>query len=226
MQKNPLLGISLAVVCVIVLASFTNVVSVQTVESSNPTAIKGDIDQKDLLFQTILDFMNNKEIQNIIQNSEIKGNFERFLQMSGAKLFLINPRMRFNNVSSSPHILTKRYLEYAYTMGVILSRTLDASKIHSLLEHFHVNTQGMQKEIAMVIEKNTKLNKEIGQLSDVQCDCENSNTIGWNFPGLCLLLYPIWYFSFIIWMIFHSEFFGALLTKVMDIGLTLHCFWS
>lgn len=193
MQKSPVIALSIAVACLIVLASFTNVIGVQTIKSSNYTSVKDEIDQKELLFQLILDLANNKEIQKIIQNSEMKGGLERSLQVPGVKLLLINLRMHFR-VLLPPPILTKKYLEYAYNMGVRLSKTLDESKIHSILKRFQVNSQGMHKEIAAVIEKNSELNKKIEQLSDAQCDCEKNTTRFWHFPVLCAILVVILWF--------------------------------
>ena len=125
----------------------TNVVGYQTVQSSNQKVIKDEVDQKELLFQTILDIANNKEIQRIILNSEMKqGGF-------------FNPGMRFSVIT--PHVLTKKYLNSAYYIGLILSRIFSASKMHSILERYRVSNQGIQNEITAVIEKDATLKGEI-----------------------------------------------------------------
>jgi len=63
MKKYPLIGISIAVAVFIIVASFTNVVGIQSIESSNNKITTDEVDQKDLLFQTIIDLSKNKEIQ-------------------------------------------------------------------------------------------------------------------------------------------------------------------
>jgi hypothetical protein len=176
MQKYPLIGISIIAVVLIVLGSLTNVMGYQTVQSSNQKVINTEVDQKELLFQTIVDLANNKEIQKIILNSEMirEGFFE--------------PGIRYSVFT--PQILTKKLLNNAYRIGVIFSKTFCPLKIHSVLAQNQVNNQWMRKEINAVIEKDVKLEGEITQLSNSKCDCENENTTRWSFPVLCLLLYP------------------------------------
>lgn len=53
MKRSPLIGISIAVACVIVLASFTNVVGVQTVESSDRNEATYEVDKKELHSESI-----------------------------------------------------------------------------------------------------------------------------------------------------------------------------
>ncbi|MCX6662460.1 MAG: hypothetical protein NTY91_07930 [Euryarchaeota archaeon] len=71
MDKKPLIGISICAMVLLVLGSLSNVVGYQSVQSSNRNVIKERINQKELLFQTILDIANNKEIQDTTINSEI-----------------------------------------------------------------------------------------------------------------------------------------------------------
>jgi hypothetical protein len=202
MNKYPLIGGSICAVVLIVLASYTNVVSVQTVELSNHKIIKDEINQKELLFQTILDIANNKEIHKIIQNSEMKGVLERSQLAFGSKLFLFNLRSYFSALLTQSPVLTKKYLDYTYRMGVILSRTLEASKIHSLLERYQVSNQGMQKELSTVVQKDAILKSEIAQLSSLSCDCENEKTTTWTFPVLCTILYILELFFLFLAVLF------------------------
>jgi hypothetical protein len=218
MKKYPLIGISVLAVILLVLGSLTNVVGYHAIQSSNQKVIKDEVDQKELLFQTILDIANNKEVQKIILNSELKR----------GGIFLLG--IRFSVIT--PNVLTKKELNSAYNIGMILTKTLSKSRIHSLLERFQVNNQGVQNDITTVIEKDTKLKGEITQLSNLKCDCGNENTI-WNFPVLCLLLTPIIMFLLIIqavaMLIFHVHNlpFIFFLTKIIgNIGLTLNCAWA
>ena len=83
MRKIPLISACIIVVILFVVGSLTNVVGYHMVQSSNQNSIRYDIDQKELLFQTILNLTNNKEIQSIIQKSEINGSPIRFQQLFG-----------------------------------------------------------------------------------------------------------------------------------------------
>jgi hypothetical protein len=211
MKKYPLIGISIIAVVLLVLVSLNNVVGYNTVQSSNQKVIKDEIDQKELLFQTILDIARDKEIQKIILISEMKIGTEGFFIRSIGFSML------------TPHVITKSYLNYAYIMGVILSRRLDASKIHSLLKLSQERHQGIPKEINAVIEKNAKLNGEITQLSNLKCDCENNTTTRWTFYILCMLLLPLAWFIAMVWALSHYIIFDNLIMIIGNIGVMLNC---
>jgi len=214
MKRSPLIGISIGVACVIFLATFTNVVGVQTVESSKYTFIKDEVDQKELLFQTIIDIANNNEVQNEFQKNKI---------VEGMK-----------QVSLSKPILTKYFLDKAYTIGVILSRMFTTSKIHFILESYEVSNKDIQKEIISIIERDNKLNSMVEKLSDEDCDCEEQGTTEWPFPVICGLLYPAailsWVMFYIPMLIFGPNwpgFIGAYFYMIMkNIGTTLNCNWA
>jgi len=208
MEKYPLIGVSIIAVVLLILGSFTNVIGYQTVQSSNQKLIQDEVNQKELLFQTIANIANNKEIQRIILKSQIsRGNF-------------LNPDVRFS-VFNTP-VLTKNQLKQMYLIGLILSKIISKSRVQSMIQQSQFNNLEMQKEIIAIIEKDATLNGEIKQLSDLKCDCENDNTISWNFPVLCALLFPL---------VIIAEFIDSftleslLLIILWNIGFILNCFW-
>jgi hypothetical protein len=207
MNKYPLIGVSICAVVLLVLGSLTNVVGYQTVQSSNQNIINDEVDQKELLFQTIVDIVNNKEIQKVILGSEIIG--KRFFDTG----------VRFS-VFNTP-VLTKNNLKHMYLIGLMLTKTISKSKIHSLLERYQVKNEGVQKEISAVIEKDAKLKGEITQLSTLSCDCENENTTKWGFPILCELLVLLW-FSLIA-ILYLGLFFPILFNIVESLMIRLDC---
>lgn len=209
MDKYPLIGVSIFAVVLLVLGSLTNVVGYQTVQSSNQEVIKDDVDQKELLLQTILDIANDGEIQKLLLNSEMRrGEF-------------FESGMSFS--VSTFHILTKKELNTAYHIGLILSKTLGISKIHSMFERYRVSNQGVQKELTAVIEKDAKLNAEMTQLSDLKCNCENDNTTRWSYPVLCTILFPLFYLSLLIGVVFQKEFYFIVI--IHELVLLLNCSW-
>jgi len=213
MKKYPLIGLSIVAVVVLILASLSNVVGFQTVQSSNQKVIKDEVDKKELLFQTIVNIANNKEIQQIILKSQ--PNKEGFF----------NQDLRFS-LFNTP-VLTKNQLKHMYVIGLMLSKVISKSKIHSMIEQYQVSHQGLQKEITAVIEKDATLNGEITQLSNLKCDCERENTTQWSFPILCIILYPFLIITFILWAASRfSSSFGYLLSVMLLIGSTLNCFWG
>ena len=180
MNKYPLIGGSICAVVLIVLASLTNVVGYQTIQSSNQKMITSEIDQKELLFQTIVDMSNNKEIQRVILGSELT-----------EKQFY-NHNMRFSAFTFP--VITDKFIKQIYTMGVLLFRTLSKSKIQSLINHHQVMNQEMQNELSVVIQKNPSLKGEFTQLSNLKCDCEQEKSFLWPFPVYCTILLILYNF--------------------------------
>jgi hypothetical protein len=216
MNKKPLIGVSICAVVLLILSSLTNVVGYQAVQSSNQKAIQDEVDQKELLFQSIVDIANNKEIQGIILKSQMT---KRIFSNSDVKLPAFN----------TP-ILTMKQIRQMYLVGLVLSKTISKSRMYSLIERYQVNNQWVQKEVTDVIEKDATLKVEITQLSNSKCDCENDNTIRlWSFPVLCGLLGLI--FTCIAWiymaffMIWGNapNFVQLLYEIILIIGKTLNC---
>jgi len=71
MDKKPLIGVSILAVVFLVLGSLSHVVGYQSIQTSQQNLIKEKINQRELLFQTIVDIANNKEIQRIILKSQM-----------------------------------------------------------------------------------------------------------------------------------------------------------
>jgi hypothetical protein len=163
------IGISTVSVILLVLTSLSNVVGYQTVQTSQQNLIKERISQRELLFQTICDIANNKEIQRIILESQIsRGIFP----------------------TSELPIVTKNQLKMMYFMGLILSKFVSKSKMQSIMVKYPFDNHKIQMEISAVIEMNLTLKGEITQLQQFNCDCGNENFLRWNFPLICgILLY-------------------------------------
>jgi hypothetical protein len=167
MDKKPLIGVSILAVVLLVLGSLSTVVGYQSVQTSQQNTIKERINQRELLFQTIVDIANNKEIQRIILKSQMnRGIFP----------------------TSEIPVLTKNQLRQMYFVGLILSKFISKSRMQSLVGKYQFNNQEMQKEISSVIEKDNTLNAELTQLENSECDCEKENTADWYFPVICSVL--------------------------------------
>ena len=209
MNKYHLIGISIIASGLLFLGSLSNVVGYKSVQSSNQNTITNKANKKELLFQTIVDIANNKEIQRIILKSYIirEGFFNSNLKFSG-----------FNTP-----ILKKNNLKQMYVIGLLLSKTFSKSRIHSMMEQYQLSNQGMQKEITDVIERDDILNGEMTQLSNSECDCENRNTTRLTFDVLCILLFPLFCIFFGYWVVFHS--FHILYLILNSIGSVLNCWW-
>jgi len=202
MDKYPLIGVSICAVVLLVLGSLTNVVGYQTVQTSNQSVIKERINQKELLFQTICDIANNKEIQRIILKS----------QMSRG----IFPTSEFP-------IVTKNQLKQMYFIGLMLSKFISKSRMQSMVQKYQLLNPNIQEGINGVIEKDVTLRNEITQLQNSECDCENENTDDWHYPVICLLSYPLAILILILYS--YTPFFKLLYVIMYLVGATLKCFW-
>jgi hypothetical protein len=207
MNKYPLIGVSILAVVLLVLGSLSNVVGYQTVQSSNQKIISEEINQKELLFQTIVDMANNKEIQSIILRSQM--NIEGFL----------NQDVRFS-LFNTP-VLTKNQLKYMYVVGLLLSKSISKSRMHSIIGKYQFDNQEMQKEISAVIEKDATLNGEITQLSNSKCDCENENATIWIFPVLCMTLAILGMISYVLAIL--TGYFLDLFAIIYYLMMKLNC---
>jgi hypothetical protein len=216
MKKKCLaVGISTVSVILLILTSSSNVVGYQTVQSSNQNVIKEKINQKELLFQTICDIANNKEIQRIILKS----------QMSRG----IFPTSEFP-------VVTKNQLKMMYFIGMILSKVISKSRIQSMIGMYQFNNQEMQKEINAYIEKDTTINLELTQLSRSDCVCDNHETAVWHFPVICTI-FGYLFFGVVGFILFIQVFLPERLVKIMGliiepilliitmIGVILNCLW-
>ncbi len=167
MGKLPLIGVSICAVVLLVLASLCNVVGYQTVQASQQNLVKERINQRELLFQTIVDISNNKGIQRIILKSQMK---------SG--IFLL----------SEIPVVTKQQIKQMYLVSLMFSKFISKSRIQSIVEMNQVSNQDIQKKMSAVLEKDATLKDEITQLQNSKCDCENENTTDWDSPIICGIL--------------------------------------
>jgi len=177
MDKNPLIVVNLCAVVLLVLASLGNVVGYQTVQSSNKSTIIERVNQRDLLFQTIVDISNNKEIQRILLKSQISRGIPPTLEIP---------------------IVTKQQLRRMYFIGLILSKFISKTRIQSMVHTYELITLERHQEINAVIEKNAVLKDEITQLVNSECGCEKSE---WGFPIICTTLLVMMGLVFIPWFI-------------------------
>jgi len=168
MDKKPLIGVSILAVVLLVLGSLSNVVGYQTVQTSQQNIIKERINQRELLFQTIVDIANNNEIQRIILKSQMsRGMFP---------------------ISDIP-LLTKNQLKQMYFFGLILSKVISRTRMQSMVQQYQLINPKIQQKIKDVIENDVTLNTEITLLSSSECDCENdSGLISDSYPIICNIL--------------------------------------
>jgi hypothetical protein len=205
LDKKPLIVKWLAVGIILLFVGVTiaPTINFNTVKASQQNVIKERMNQKELLFQTICDIANNKEIQRIILKS----------QMSRG----IFPTSEFP-------VVTKNQLKMMYFIGLILSKIISKSRIQLMIQQFQLQNPNTQKEMNAVIEKDVTLKREMTQLSNSDCDCENKNTALWHFPVICIGLYFLTWFFVVLWLygVSIAETIGE---SILQIAYNLNCFF-
>jgi hypothetical protein len=164
MNTKAIIGVSILAVILLVLGSQTNVVGYQTVQSST----KERLNDKDLLFQTICDIVNNQKIQGVTVGSH-QNKFQ-------------NPFPE-SQLTSIPTI-TKKQLNFLYHLGEALSKITSKSKIKSMTNHYFSLALPKNKLVS-VIKEDAVLAEEVHQLSALNCGCYY--TTG-DFEKLCDIL--------------------------------------
>jgi hypothetical protein len=215
-RKLLAIGISTISVILLILASLTNVIGYQTVQTTQQNVIKERINKKELLFQTIFDITNNKEIQRVILKSQMsRGIFP-------------NPDVKFS--------LTKNQLSQMYIIGLILSKFLSKSSMQSIVGKYQFDNQGIQKEISAVIEKDATIQGEITQLQNSECNCEKSineekESIidSTDYPMICEFLYNVYFAStrvynhpiigFLLWLTMFPFMLSMLMISIITFTL-------
>jgi hypothetical protein len=207
MKKFGIIGFSILAVSLLVLGSLNNVVGFQTVNTSQQNLIKERMKQKDLLFQTICDLANNKEVQKTILHSQ--GNFLTSFP---------NPEL-----ATLPTI-TKKQLNMMYCLGMVLSRMIGKTRMLSMVkEHPQMIVQTKDK-LDSIIGSNSELSKEMTQLSILNCpSCSDSKFI-WHFPLFCTILGMMTFWIELVWGLHGSGLLGYYIIGVLlVIAKLLHC---
>jgi len=207
MQKNIVKkGLVIAVIFLFVVISFQPVLAKDTISPEKKS------DTKELLLETIKDIANNKEVQRIILKSQIsRGLFP-------------NPDVKFP--------IIKNRLRLMFLIGLLLSKFISKSRMQSIVGKYQFNKQEIQKEISAIVENAVKLNAEITQLKNSDCNCEKKNFLDWwSFPIICGItlvmfvigmIFEIWYWLYGIVLFWYI---GEPFVRFYDVALKLECKW-
>jgi hypothetical protein len=197
--------LAIGIILLFVGVTIAPTINFNTVKASQQSIIRERINQRELLFQTIVDIANNKEIQRIILKS----------QMSRG----IFPPSEFP-------VVTKQQIRQMYFLGMILSKVISKSMIQSVVGRYQFNNQVMQNEISSVIEKNPILKGETTQLLNSKCDCTFDSYLKWSFPLICGILLILFVVFVLPYFLFNGPFSFYLSFFIVGIAQSLGCSWS
>jgi len=180
-------------------------INFNTVKASQQNVINERINQRELLFQTIVDIANNKEIQKIILKSQMsRGIFP----------------------TSEIPVITKQQIRQMYFLGLILSKVISKSRMQSMVQQYLLLNPITQEEISAVIEKDTTLNADVTQLQNSECDCNYNSNLKWSFPLICGILLILFAVFVLPYFWFNGPFSAYLSFFIVGIAQSLDCSWS
>jgi len=169
---------------------------------------KTGVDAKDYLFQTILDIVNDREVQSVVSKYH-SGMFHRDMQT---------------------RVLTMKQLNSMYLVGSIFSKRVDKLKVQSLFQNYKLNNQELLNEIGSIIENNVTLNMKMEQLEMLNCGCVANEPINGIFPPvICAILWMIGIIPFALWLVtvilthVGLEIMYLIWTTIVKIGQILNC---
>ena len=172
MKKNSVIGVSFAVVGLFVLASFTSVVGVQIVESSNQEVKNDEIDQKELLLEAIVEIANNPEVKELLEQVDYELFDSDYNYRSALfKLLIFKPRVLLFMFFTRPKMNTN-YLNKAYNNGVEIANVLGEEEALEMIESIEITNPQIFNDMTEIISNNPELNNRIEQLMALQCDCD------------------------------------------------------
>jgi len=126
----------------------------------------------------------------------------------------------YSNVKSNPSntIITDEY-DNATPIQLVFQL------IAKLRNHPNIQNVESEDDVLQIIESDEELNSIYEQLSnnDDDCGCEDdSSTLEWRFPVICMLLFPIFVLGLIVYMMGQND---LILVIVLVLGMPLNCRW-
>ena len=125
--------------------------------------IEISIEPKDYLFQTIIDFANNPEVENLLEQYKYDF-FEVDIDRSVyRKLFFRNPRLLFDTLFTKP-TMTIEYLNKCFNNGIGFTNILGEDKTLEIIENVKVTDIGLFDTLNNIISEDEKLSNRLEKL--------------------------------------------------------------
>jgi hypothetical protein len=193
-DKKPLIVVSILAVVLLVLGSLSNVVGYQTVQSSNQKMINSEIDQKEVLIQTIVDIVGTPELQTFfIQLTKEWKNNQRYSVIDNEpntlvqNVLKIKERIHFSLLSDKPFSLY-RSLIYDYDQGCKIINLLGEKEVITMMKTITFMNPKIINELKNILMKNDNLKEKITRLSVINKEVKADTQSGEQMPIICFTL--------------------------------------
>jgi hypothetical protein len=188
------------VVAVIVL--FLGVGIQPAIATVNPKEEIIDVEQKDYLFQTIIDIANNPDVKELLEQYK----YDLFMvdvdRSIIRKTFFRNPRAIISSVFMKPS-MSIEYLNFAYENGVKIINILGEDHVYKIVESIEVTNPQIFDDISNIISNDESLSNYIEILKNINKEL-NQNPPLFILPVTCGIFMALFLFIFAI----NNIFFG------------------
>ena len=123
-------------------------------------------DEKDILFQTIIDIANNKDLKNLIDIEKNNGFFLDFdykFKNIYRKILFNNPGL-LSSLFFTQTTITHSNLELAYGKGCELINTVGEDKALELIESIKITNPKISNGLSDILENNEKIKNKIEEI--------------------------------------------------------------
>ena len=188
MDRNPALMYKTVVVGVILLFLGIGIQPAIAIVELKEEII--DVKPKDFLFQTIIDLINNPDINNLLEQSAndlFKVDIDRSVYR---KILIRNPRLMFNMFFNKPS-MSIEYLNKCYNQGIEITNIIGEDKVLEIIEIVEITDTKLFDELDNIISKDYELSSRLENLKKMNKEI-NSNKLFWdNYPIICSILLPV-----------------------------------
>lgn len=171
MLKNPVLFKKTLVIGIIVLFLGLGAQPAFAVEQSEEELINDS--PKDFLFQTVIDIVNNPEIQNLLgqyDNDLFKVEIDRSIIR---KLMFKNPLLFLNFLFTKP-TNTHEYLDNCYKIGHEIFNIIGEDKALGVIESVDISDNIFFNEIDTIVKKDEALSNKLSTIKETKLSFSNS----------------------------------------------------
>jgi len=148
-----------------------------------------DIDEKDYLFQTIIDIANNEDFKNLINQEKNDGlyiDFDYNYINVCRNILIKNPRL-LSSLFLTKSPLTYDKLDLAYEKSSELINTIGEEKALDLVESITITNQKISKGLSEIFEKNEDIKNRIEEIKIMNKEINPTSPFEGN-PIICGIL--------------------------------------
>jgi hypothetical protein len=141
-----------------------------------------DIEPKDYLFQTIIDFANNPDVKELLEQYRYDLFSVELDRSIYRKIFFRNPRLLFNTLFTKP-TMSVEYLDNCYNNGIKITNIIGEDKVIETIENVGVTDTKLFDKLDDIISKDVEISSRFETLKEMNKELDYGH-----YPILCGIL--------------------------------------